>query len=308
MRRFGKNRNGSQRYRCNVCKKCFTDEATRPEDGRRVEKEKMILALRMLLEGNSIRSVERLMRIHRDTILSAMVDAGKKCKRFLEDAICGLPVGNVQVDEIWSFVLCKEKTRLLRVYPEEGVGDAYCFTAIERDTKLLLAWHLGKRDVGDTDTFARRLREATTGSFQLTSDGWHPYRRAIPASFGTSLDFAVMIKDYAANPEEFRRYSPPDVVSVTVRVQTGNPDPAQICTSHVERSNLTLRMQIRRFTRLTNGHSKKWENHEAAIAFFFAYYNFCRVHSTLKTTPAVAAKLTDRTWSVEELLQQVAVG
>lgn len=318
-RRFGRNRNGSQRYRCDACRRTFTDEVTRPFDRRCLAPEKAVLCLRMLLEGNSIRSVERLMGVHRDTIIATMVDAGDKCKRFLEATIRGIPVENIQADEVWGFVFCKEKARLLRDYPADGVGDCYCYTAMERTTKLIVAWHVGKRSVPDTYRFAEKLRRATTGMFQLTTDGFHPYREAIPFTFGQSLDFAVLIKDYRAAPEDQRRYSPPEVVAVTIRIQTGNPDEDQICTSHVERHNKTLRMGIRRLTRLTDAHSKKWANHEAAMGLFLAYYNFCRPHLTLteqsradgqptrKTTPAMAACLTDHVWSVGELLER-AVG
>jgi transposase-like protein/IS1 family transposase len=310
-RRFGRNRNGSQRWHCTACNRTFSD-GERP-DGRRVPADRAILCLRLLLEGNSIRSAERLTGTHRDTIMAAMVRLGEGCKRLLETTIRLIPVANVQADEIWSFVYIKEKARLRRDYPEDGCGDAYCYTAIERTTKLLIAWHLGKRSVQDTWEFAYKLRRATVGDFQLTTDGFHPYRAAIPATFGPSLDFAVLIKDYDAAPEDLRRYSPPEVVRITVRIQTGNPDRSQICTSHVERHNLTIRMQIRRLTRLTNGFSKKWENHEAALALFFAFYNFCRPHMTLteeaghKTTPAMAAGLADHVWSVAELLERAEV-
>jgi IS1 family transposase len=304
MRRCGKNRSGSQRFRCDACRVTLTDETTLVIDRRRVAEDKMILCLRMLLEGNSVRSTERLTGIHRDTIIDAMVALGEKCKTFLETRINRIPVANIQADEVWGFVGCKEKTRLLRDYPVDGCGDAYCYTAIERTTKLLVAWHLGKRSVQDTWDFAEKLQRATTGRFQLTTDGFHPYRDAIPGTFGQGLDFAVQIKNYHSSPEEYRRYSPPEVVSVKVRVQTGHPDESQISTSHVERSNRTLRMQIRRMTRLTDAHSKKWENHEAALVLFFAYYNFCRVHSTLKTTPAVASGLTDEPWSVQRLIAE----
>ena len=307
-RRFGRNRNGSQRWHCPECNRTFTVGDGR--DNRRVPEDRAILCLRLLLEGTSIRSAERLTGTHRDTIIDAMVTLGNKCQRLLESTIRQIPVTNVQADEVWGFVYIKEKARLRRQYPEDDCGDAYCYTAIERTTKLLIAWHLGKRSPVDTWEFARKLRAATAGDFQLTTDGFHPYRSAIPGTFGTTLDFAVLIKDYDAAPEDRRRYSPPEVVRVTVRIQTGNPDENQICTSHVERHNLTIRMQIRRMTRLTNGFSKKWENHEAALALFFAYYNFCRPHMTLteaakghrKTTPAMAAGLTDHVWTVAELI------
>jgi transposase-like protein/IS1 family transposase len=304
MRRFGRNRNGSQRYRCDDCRTTYTDDATRPHDGRRVAGDKMISCVRMLMEGNSIRGVERLTGVAKRTIIDMVVENGQKCAGFLASTIKNVPVSNIQADEIWGFVRCKEKTRLLREYPENGVGDAYCYTALERHTKLLVAWHLGKRCQEDTQAFAHKLRAATTGSFQLTTDGWLPYRSAIPETFGQSLDYAVIIKDFVNNPDE-RRYSPPEIIHITIRIQTGDPERSMISTSHVERHNRTLRMQIRRLTRLTDAHSKKWENHEAALAFFIAYYNFVRVHSTIKTTPAVEAGLTDHVWSMGELLAKI---
>jgi transposase-like protein/IS1 family transposase len=302
-RRFGKNRNGSQRFRCDTCVKTFTDEATR-QDRRCVTEADAILCLRLLLEGNSIRSTERITGINKETIISAMVRAGEKCKSFLEKTIKMIPVADVQADEIWGFIHCKEKHRTLNNLPEI-YGDAYCFTAIERNTKLIIAWHLGKRSMEDTYEFAAKLRKATVGNFQLTTDGYTPYRTAIPATFGTSLDFAQLHKEYGLAEGE-KRYSPPEVVGISIKIRSGNPDAASICTSHVERHNLTLRMQIRRLTRLTNAFSKKWDNHDAALGLYLAYYNFCRVHMTLKTTPAVAAGLASEPWSVQELLRQAS--
>lgn len=304
-RRFGFAESGSQRYQCLRCAKTFTDETTRAIDRRFVSPEKMVFCLRMLLEGTSIRAVERLTGVNRNTIMNTMVDIGAKCKLFLEETIRGISVVTIEADEVWGFVRCKEKTRFLRNYPEDGYGDAYCFTAVERSTKLLVAWHLGKRSVEDTYDFAAKLRRATVGKFQLTTDGWISYRAAIPATFSPTLDFAVLIKNYHATPEDQRRYSPPEIIAIKIKIQSGQPDEDKISTSFVERSNRTLRMQIRRLTRLTDAHSKKWENHEAALAMFFAFYNFCRVHSTLKSTPARAAGLTTEDWSVERLLQEI---
>ncbi|MFL5243033.1 MAG: hypothetical protein ACJ8FY_13075 [Gemmataceae bacterium] len=301
MRRFGKNRNGSQRYRCNECDRTCTDEST-STDRRCLGQDKLIQCLRMLLEGNSIRSVERLTNVHRDTIINAMVAAGVKCKAFMESVIQNVPVNDVQVDEIWGFIGCKEKTRRKHGYGEE-VGDAYCFTAVERHTKMLIAWHLGKRSTPDTFSFADKLSRATCGRFQLTTDGFGPYQAAIPRTFTSRVDFATLVKVYA-KVDDGKKYSPPQVVEVIRTPQLGNPDIARACTSHVERSNLSIRMAIRRMTRLTNAHSKKWENHDAALALFFAYYNFCRVHMTLKATPAVAAGWAFRAWSLQELLDQ----
>jgi IS1 family transposase len=187
------------------------------------------------------------------------------------------------------------------------VGDAWCFVGMDRESKLVLAWHLGKRSTEATVIFAAKLGEATRGRFQLSTDGFKPYQTAVPVIFGNSIDFAQLVKTYASNPERTSeaRYSPGEVIDVKAYARTGTPDMDRVCTSHAERQNLSMRMTIRRLTRLTNAHSRKWANHSAALALYFAYYNFCRVHGTLKTTPAVAAGLTDHTWSVAELLERI---
>jgi IS1 family transposase len=272
----------------------------------------------MLLEGTSIRSVERLTGVNRNTLMSLLVTVGGRCQVYLYRAVRLIPVQNVQADEIWAFVGCKEKTRLRKGYGEE-VGDAWCFTAIERTNKMLLAWHLGKRTPEATQEFADKLRHATRGRFQLTTDGFRPYPPAVRESFGQTVDYAQLVKVYHTPPREDAetRYSPGEVVDTYSVTCCGNPDPNKICTSHAERQNLTMRMTIRRLTRLTNAFSKKWENHEAALALYFAYYNYCRPHQTLtevtrltgptrQTTPAMAAGLTDHVWSVGELLRMMA--
>ena len=283
-RRFGWNRNGSQRYRCDVCRKTFTDEQTRPQDQRCVDPATMLMILNHILEGSSIRSQERVYHVGRNTIISAMVEAGEKCRAFTEKTVQNVPVNDVQCDELWAYVQCKEKTRL-RLNKAECFGDVWCFTAIERHTKLILTWHVGKRTPTDTAIFADNLYHATKGRFQLTTDGFTPYRTVIPAILGTRVDFATLVKVYG-DSEDDRRYSCGTVIDTVATPRLGNPDEHRICTSHVERSNKTLRMQIRRLTRLTDGHSKKWTNHEAAMALFITYYNFCRIHGTIKMTPA----------------------
>lgn len=304
-RRFGKNRNGSQRYRCDVCDKTFTDGATRT-DRRRLSPETTVLILRMILEGNSVRSTQRLTGVHRDTIIATMVEAGERCEPFLSRFVRNVIVSDVQADEMWGFVGCKERTRE-RMNHDDSKGDAWCFVGIDRETKLVLAWHLDKRTPEATKEFALKLRVATSGRFQLSTDGYRPYQTAIPLIFGNGIDFAQLVKTYTNSNEEgtAARYSPGEVVTTHKVVLIGNPDDNRVCTSHAERQNLTMRMTLRRLTRLTNGHSKKWENHRAALALYFAYYNLCRVHTTLKATPAVAAGLTDHTWSVAELLLRV---
>jgi IS1 family transposase len=183
------------------------------------------------------------------------------------------------------------------------MGDNYCFVAIERNTKLVLNFALGKRNQATTDVFIEGLRQATADqNFQITADGFAPYVSAIENTLSDRVDFAQLVKVYRATPEGERRYSPAEVVSTEVVPVIGNPDPERICTSIVERQNLTMRMQIRRLTRLTNAFSKKWENHWAALCLYFAYYNFCRIHKTIRVTPAMEAGITDHVWELAELL------
>jgi transposase-like protein/IS1 family transposase len=306
--KFGKNRNGSQRLRCEACKKTYTDESTRPVDRRCVDEKTAVLAIRMLLEGNSVRSTERLTGIHRDTIIGIMVEAGEKCERFLEKTIRKVNVDDVQADEIWGFVGCKQRTATLKGYSEEK-GDAWTFVAVERFTKLVLAWHVGKRTPGDAIIFAEKLRDATEGRFQLSTDGFTPYTAVVPMAFedGEGIDYGQLVKTYGTPSGKGSevRYSQGQIIGIRKTVRMGNPDQDLICTSHSERANLTWRMAIRRMTRLTNGHSKKWQNHNAAFGLYFAYYNFCRVHSTIKKTPAVESGFASETWSVEKLLESV---
>jgi transposase-like protein/IS1 family transposase len=307
-KKFGKNRNGSQRLRCLACHKTFTDENTQPTDKRKLDRAKAVMALRLFLEGNSIRSSERLLSVHRDTIMALIVEAGVKCRKFLEETVVSVPVENVEADEIWGFVGCKEKTKRLKDYGDEK-GDAYCFVGMERDTKLILAFHVDKRTPEATAAFTRKLRTATATRFQLSTDGYGPYPQAVWTAFSNKIDHGVIIKTYGPVPEAKTqsRYSPPQIVTVRKVVEMGQPDMDMVCTSHMERQNLNIRMAVRRMTRLTNAHSKKWENHEAALALYFAYYNFCRVHTTLRKTPAVESKLAESTWTVETLLEKIGL-
>ena len=211
-------------------------------------------------------------------------------------------VEDIECDELWSFIGCKQK----RVRPgdDPNRGDCYVFVAIERHSKLVLNIAMGKRDQSTTDAFVEGLRHATARTpFQITTDGFAPYRSAITTTLHDRLTgFAQLIKVYRATQEGEARYSPAEVQSVQVVPVAGQPDPERICTSIVERQNLSVRMGVRRFTRLTNAFSKKWENHWAAVALWFAFYNFCRVHKTLRVTPAMAAGIADHVWSVRELL------
>jgi transposase-like protein/IS1 family transposase len=304
-RRFGKDRKGNQRFQCVHCKTTFSAPRPRFLDEMRTPIDKAVQVLRLLLEGNSVRACERLTGLSKRAILRLIVLVGERCKRFFGSTILDVPCESVQCDEVWSFVHCKEKTRIRKGYGEE-VGDCYTWTAIDPSTKLLLAFTVGKRDADTAHQFARRLRRATAGKFQINTDGLRLYPVVIDEAFGYGQDHAMVIKVFGKSQESEARYSPAVIIDLHVERGGGHPDLDAASTSHIERSNKTLRMQIRRFTRLTDGHSKLWMNHEAAIALFFTYYDFCRVHSTIKTTPAAKAGLTDHVWTVRELVEKVA--
>ncbi len=301
--RFGKHRNGLQRFRCRQCSKTFTEPHADPLDGMYLPLDKAEMVLRLLLEGNSVSSVERATDVHHTTILKLLVLAGEKCERIMAQKIRNVPVRDIECDELWSYIGKKQKC--VRPEDDQNLGDCYVFVGIERTTKLVLNIAMGKRDQSTTDVFVEGLRHATAHvPFQITTDGFAPYRSAVTTTLHDRLTgFAQLIKVYRATQEGEARYSPAEVKSVEVVPVSGNPDPERICTSIVERQNLSVRMGVRRFTRLTNGFSKKWENHWAAVALWFAFYNFCRVHKSLRTTPAMAAGISDHVWSVRELLE-----
>jgi len=300
-RKFGKRQN-RQRYQCSQCRKVFTDARDNTLDGMYLPIEKAETVLALMLEGNSVSSVERVTGIHKATILKLLVMAGEKCERIMADKVRNIEVRDVELDEVWSWIGCKQK----RVRPEDDQnrGDCYVFVGIERHSKLVLNITMGKRDQNTTNVFVEGIRQATSGKrFQITTDGFAPYRYAIPDTLGDRCDFAMLIKVYRAASEGEGRYSPAEVQSVEVIPIMGQPDPDRICTSIIERSNLSLRMGLRRFTRLTNGFSKKWENHWAAVSLWYTFYNFCRVHKSLRVAPAMAAGISDHVWTVRELLE-----
>ena len=301
-RRFGK-RGDRQRYQCTQCRKVFTDARDQTLDGMYLPGDKAELVLGMLLEGNSVSSVVRLTGIHQKTVLKLLVLAGERCAQIMGRYVRNVKVRDVEMDEVWAFIGKKEK----RVKPEDdqNLGDCYTFVAIERNSKLVLNIAMGKRDKVTTDIFVEGVRDAIAPgcAFQVTTDGFGPYKAAVPDTFGANVDFAMLIKVYRAVADGERRYSPAEVASVEVVPVMGQPDPERICTSIVERSNLSLRMGTRRCTRLTNAFSKKWENHWAAMSLWYTFYNFCRVHKSLRVTPAMEAGIADHVWSVRELLE-----
>jgi len=300
--RFGKHRNGLRRFRCPKCLKTYTEPHRRTLDTMYVPLEKAVLALRLLLEGNSLRSTQRITGMDINTVMTLLVKAGERCQSLMDSRLRNLRMEHIQIDEIWTYV--GKKRRNVREGDSPEIGDQWVFVAIDADTKLVPAFHVGKRHLLDTRMFLWDLYGRLEGRTQITTDGLHHYAEGVPQAFGTDADFAQVIKmfDHGQFDTTEARYSPSPIVEVISRVRSGDPDPDHISTSFVERQNLTMRMAIRRFTRLTNAFSKKLLNLKMAVAVHFAYYNFCRVHSTLRVTPAMEAKITDHVWTIAELL------
>lgn len=254
-----------------------------------------------LVEGCSIRATVRMTGVSKNTIVKLLADLGMACEAYHNEHVTNLKTKRVQVDEIWSFVHSKQKN----VRPENYGklhGDVWTWTSLDADSKLIINWMIGGRDAKYGREFVGDLAARLADRIQLTSDGWQVYREAVERAFGDQIDYAMLIKLYKNERQGHARYSPPQCVSARPAVQVGNPEPKHINTSFVERQNLTMRMGMRRFTRLTNAFSKKIENHSHAIALHFMHYNFCRVHQTLRVTPAMEAGLTDHVWELEELV------
>lgn len=309
-RRHGRDRRGTQRYFCRYCYITFSDpRQPRAFGNQYLPMERAGSAVKLLMEGSSIRSICRLLAMSPATLLQLLLKVGQGCEAVLRDFIVAIPCQTIQCDEIWSFVHCKEKTRNRLGYDDADCGDCYTWTAIEPRTKLLLAYAVGKRDNATGMKFLRGLHRATSGPFQINTDGLSVYRSLIPLVFGRSQDHAQIIKIYSQPTEGEARYSPPQIIGFHVETGSGNPDLQIASTSFIERSNLTVRMMLRRFTRLTNAHSKSWKHHQAALALLFAYSNFCRPHMTLtekmeyRCTPAMQAGIADHPWAVAESIR-----
>lgn len=268
----------------------------------KLDRKTRIQILHLLCEGQSIRAVTRLTGCSKNTVAKLLVSVGHACAAYQDKALRNLPCKHVQMDEIWSFIYAKNANVQKAKSAPDTAGDVWTWTAICADTKLLVSWFLGERDANAAAAFVGDLRDRLASRVQLTSDGHKPYLEAVEDAFGDKVDYAMLVKIYGSDPQAEIRYSPAKCIGAEKKPKIGSPDNKHISTSYVERNNLTMRMHMRRFTRLTNAFSKKVENHAAAIALHTMYYNFVRIHQTLKITPAMAAGVTDKLWEVSDIV------
>lgn len=269
-------------------------------------RERRVQVVRALLEGASIRSTVRMTGVAKNTVVKLLAELGDACLDYQDAHMVNLPCKRLEADEIWSFVYSKAKNVPAEHEGKFGYGDVWTWTAIDADTKLIPCWHVGGRDANDAYAFMTNLAARLASRVQLTTDGHKPYLQAVEGAFGADIDYAMLQKIYGSDPTGEKRYSPAQCLGTDTKVIRGNPDKAHISTSYVERQNLTMRMSMRRFTRLTNAFSKKLENHMHNLALYFMYYNFGRTHQTLSKpypkTPAMAAGVADHIWDIEKIV------
>lgn len=266
--------------------------------------EKRAQIINLLVEGSSLRAITRITGVSINTVTKLLVDVGRACQRFHDETVLNLKCKRVQCDEIWSFVYSKQKN--VPQGMEDVAGDIWTWTALDADSKLIVSWFVGDRTAASANIFMQEVAGRITGNIQLTTDGHKPYLEAVEDNF-VGIDYAMLVKIYGSehgNTSE-KRYSPAECVGSEKKVILGNPDPAHISTSYVERQNLTMRMHMRRFTRLTNAFSKKIENHCYAIALHFVYYNFVKIHKTLRVTPAMEAGITNDLMEISDIVKLV---
>jgi IS1 family transposase len=256
----------------------------------------------LLCEGNSLRAISRITGIAFNTVSRLLVDAGKACDDFHNEAVRNVASKRVQCDEIWAFTYAKQKNVATAKAAPEDAGDTWTWTAIDADTKLVISYLVGGRDAGYANAFMEDVASRLANRVQLTTDGLKAYLEAVDGAFGSDIDFAQLVKLFGNAPGPIGRYSPAPCTGIKKSRVEGNPDKAHVSTSYVERQNLTMRMHMRRFTRLTNGFSKSVENHAYAVALHFTYYNFVRIHKTLRCSPAMAAGLTNKLWEVSDIV------
>jgi len=270
----------------------------------RLNRTRQAQVIAALVEGSSIRAIERMTGVAKHTILKLLKDAGIACADYQDRTLRNLKCKRIQVDEVWQFCYAKEKNVPPDKKGQFGYGDVWTWVAIDADTKLVPSFMTGNRDAQSARMFIDDLASRLANRVQLTSDGLRVYLEAVEGAFGADIDYAQLIKIYGGSQEE-TRYSPAECIGCETKIIQGKPDSKHVSTSYVERQNLTMRMSMRRFTRLTNGFSKKVENHAYAVGIHYMHYNFCRVHQTLRVTPAMEAGITDHVWTIEEMMSNI---
>lgn len=266
---------------------------------------KRVQILAMLCEGSSMRSISRVADVSINTVTKLLIDAGEACLGLHDDTVRNVKASRIQCDEIWSFCHAKQKNVADAKAAPAGAGDVWTWTAIDADTKMIVSYFVGDRSGESAMILMDDLRSRLASRVQLTTDGHKAYLDAVEEAFGADVDYAQLVKLYGATPGGAGRYSPAECVGIRKERVEGNPDAKHVSTSYVERQNLTMRMSMRRFTRLTNAFSKKLDNHIHALSLYFVFYNFCRIHKTLKVSPAMAAGVTDRLWSFDDVLAKI---
>lgn len=261
--------------------------------------------LAMLCEGSSMRSISRVADVSINTVSKLLVEAGEACLAIHDETVREVKASRIQCDEIWSFCHAKQKNVATAKAAPEGAGDVWTWTAIDADTKLIVSYFVGDRSGDSAIELMDDLRDRVSNRVQITTDGHRAYVEAVEGAFGGDVDYAQLVKLYSPTITAPGRYSPAECTGIKKIRREGNPDIAHVSTSFVERQNLTMRMSMRRFTRLTNGFSKKLENHVHALALYFAFYNFVRIHKTLRMSPAMAAGITDRLWSLDDIVAKI---
>lgn len=268
----------------------------------RLDNQRRSQAVRCLVEGNSIRATVRMTGIAKNTIVKLLAEMGEACAQYQDKTLRNLPCRRIQCDEIWSFRYAKEKNPPEELRGKFGYGDVWTWTALCAETKIIPCWMVGGRSASYANRFISDLASRLDHRVQLTTDGHRVYLGAVERAFGSDIDYAMLVKLYGRDRGSEARYSPAECIGAMATPIIGNPDKRHISTSYMERQNLTMRMQMGRFTRLTNGFPKKIENHIHAVALYFMYYNFCRIHQTLRVTPAMAAGVTEHVWDLLEIV------
>ncbi|MGH9906051.1 MAG: IS1 family transposase [Pyrinomonadaceae bacterium] len=265
--------------------------------------QKRVQIISALVEGNSVNATARIVGVSNNTVLKLLADIGNACAIYQDKVFRNLKCKRIECDEIWSFVHAKEGHLTEELRGVFGYGDVYTWVAIDAETKLVPCWNVGRRDAESAMAFIKDLAERISNRFQLSTDGFKAYLTAVEETFGSEIDYAMIVKIYGHTEDDAnKRYSPAECIGCEKEVVAGNPDMNLVSTSYIERQNLTMRMNMRRFTRLTNGFSKKIENHMHAIALHYMHYNFCRIHKTLRCSPAMAAGVSNALWSIEDMV------